>query len=77
VGRARVFGDERLPYRIVGDQLRALPTGSSFDVESGTFYWQPAPGYFGAYDFLFIRTRGAGGEEVWRVRFEVGPAGRP
>ena len=30
-------------------QVRPLPTGSSWDAASNTFYWAPAPGFLGRY----------------------------
>ncbi|MBL0158269.1 MAG: hypothetical protein IPP47_14370 [Bryobacterales bacterium] len=33
----------------VGDELRELPIGSTFDAEGGIFYWQLGPGYLGEY----------------------------
>lgn len=40
-------------YMIVGNQLRPLPIGSTLDAKSGTFYWQPGPGFIGEYKLLF------------------------
>ena len=42
-------------YLVVNGELRALPIGSSLDPK-GTFYWQPGPGFFGGYRFVFVRT---------------------
>jgi hypothetical protein len=42
-------------YLVVNGELRALPIGSSLDPK-GTFYWQPGPGFFGTYRFVFVRT---------------------
>jgi hypothetical protein len=36
-----------------GGQTRALPAGATWDAASGTFYWQPAPGFFGRYRIVF------------------------
>jgi len=41
-------------YMMVGPHLRPLPIGSHFDGKTGTFYWQPGPGFVGAYSFVFI-----------------------
>lgn len=42
-------------YLSVGGVLRGLPVGSSFDERRGAFYWQPAPGFAGQYDLVFVR----------------------
>ena len=42
-------------YLSVGNQLRALPAGSTLDREKGIFYWQPGPGFLGEYQLLFAR----------------------
>lgn len=39
---------------VVGDRLRGLPVGSTFDHKQGVFYWQPGPGFVGDYSFVFI-----------------------
>jgi hypothetical protein len=44
-------------YQLVGNQLRPLPIGSTMDTKRGIFYWQLGPGFFGDYDFVFIRAR--------------------
>ena len=33
--------------------MRALPLGSTWDAESGTFYWRPAPAFLGPFRILF------------------------
>jgi hypothetical protein len=54
-------------YLRVAGTLRALPAGSHL-TSDGTFTWQPAAGFVGAYDLVFMRIddRGEG-----RVRREV------
>jgi hypothetical protein len=48
-------------YLVVGDDLRPLPVGSTFDPKTGALFWQPGPGFRGEYDFLLVdfvrRTR--------------------
>jgi hypothetical protein len=39
---------------------RPLPTGATWDGASGTFYWQPAPGFLGRYRIVF----GSGTERI-------------
>ena len=41
-------------FMVVGKDLRPLPAGSTLDGRSGTFYWQPGPGFKGDYNFIFI-----------------------
>jgi hypothetical protein len=36
-----------------GGHRRALPVGSTWDEASGTFYWQPAPGFLGHFRLFF------------------------
>jgi hypothetical protein len=40
-------------YLLVGNDYRPLPFGSTLDLEKGTFYWLPAPGYYGTYRLVF------------------------
>jgi hypothetical protein len=42
-------------FQVVGDQLRALPIGSTFNPQTGIFCWQPGPGYVGKYKLVFIK----------------------
>ena len=42
-------------FLVAGDQLRALPAGSTLDAAGGTFSWQPGPGFYGTYRLVFIR----------------------
>jgi hypothetical protein len=42
-------------YTIAGNRLRPLPIGSIIDSKEKKFYWQPGPGFVGAYRFLFIK----------------------
>ena len=44
-------------YLVVGNDDRPLPAGSTLDAERGVFYWQPAPGFLGTYDFIFVDGR--------------------
>jgi hypothetical protein len=60
-------------YLLSGTDLRPLPTGSSLDT-SGTFVWQPGPGFVRDYDFAFVRR--AGGRLVRQdVRVVLNPKG--
>jgi hypothetical protein len=44
----------RSVYHVVGDELRPLPIGSTFDPAIGVFYWQPGPAFVRDYRFMFI-----------------------
>ncbi|MCX6584699.1 MAG: hypothetical protein NT166_31390 [Candidatus Aminicenantes bacterium] len=41
-------------YAKVGNRLRGLPIGSTFDGRRGVFSWQPGPGFVGEYHFVFM-----------------------
>lgn len=51
-----------------GGQRRALPTGATWDAGSGTFSWQPAPGFLGRFRLVF-----SNGRERISVRVVVTP----
>lgn len=55
----------------VGDDLRELPIGSTFDDEGGLFYWQLGPAFLGDY---LLEFRAADGT-VRRIPVQVGPRG--
>ncbi|MCP5053145.1 MAG: hypothetical protein GY940_38615, partial [bacterium] len=45
-------------HLMVNDELRPLPIGSK--INTGTFYWQPGPGFIGNYQLLFVGERETG-----------------
>ena len=45
----------RIGFQVVGNQLRALPIGSTFNPQTGIFCWVPGPGFFGTYRFVFFK----------------------
>jgi alpha-mannosidase len=48
-----------LPYKayaLVGEELRALPIGASFDARDGFLFWQPGPGFLGEHQFVLVDT---------------------
>ena len=47
-------------YQIVGDELRALPGGSTFDAASGQLTWQPPVSFLGTFHLVFT----SGGERI-------------
>jgi hypothetical protein len=48
-------------YMLGSHRLRPLPIGSTLDTRTGTFYWQPVPGFIGEYWFVFVE-KGPDGE---------------
>ncbi len=59
-------------YQLVGNQLRPFPIGSTMDTERGIFYWQLGPGFFGDYDFVFIRAQ-AGKIISKKIKVKINP----
>jgi hypothetical protein len=41
-------------YQVIGDQLRKLPVGSTFNPDGSTFFWLPGAGFLGEYNFVFM-----------------------
>lgn len=46
-------------YALVGERLRDLPIGASFDGRAGILYWQPGPGFVGEHVFVVVTNDGA------------------
>jgi hypothetical protein len=59
-------------YLLKGSELSALPAGSFLDRRSGEFFWQPGPGFVGAYDFVFVRT-GDGAKTRTSLSVDIAP----
>jgi hypothetical protein len=57
---------------VTGAGRGPLPTGSSLDARTGTFYWEPAPGFLGGFDLEFVAI-GSGEQRTTLVRVVVGP----
>lgn len=60
-------------YMVVGDKLKELPIGSTFDQNRGIFYWQPGPGFIGEYRFQFIGTNAQGIRITKNVEVKIIP----
>jgi Fibronectin type III domain len=54
-------------YVVMGGHMRPLPIGSSLNTTTGTFTWQPGPGFIGRYQFVFLRT----GADGFKTRIPV------
>ena len=63
-------------FMVAGGSRRALPIGSTLDGASGRFYWQPAAGFIGTYDLLFVRTAAGGRVEEIPVEIVLQPRHR-
>ena len=59
-------------YLVKGSELAALPAGSFLDRRTGEFFWQPGPGFVGAYDFVFVRT-GNGARTKSSLSVDISP----
>ena len=67
---ASQFDDGKATYEgyvVTGGRMRPLPVGASLDTSTGTFTWQPGPGFLGRYEFVFLRT----GENGLKTRIPV------
>ena len=60
-------------YMVVGNQIRALPIGSTLDRERGVFYWQPGPGFLGRYHLVFIKNEKIEGEKKKQIIINIAP----
>ncbi len=60
-------------YMVVGNKLKGLPIGSFLDGKSGTFYWQPGPGFVGEYRFVFVEKKPNGEMSRRNISVEILP----
>ena len=58
-------------YLVDDARLSDLPVGAAID-PSGTFYWQPGPGFIGSFELLFVRTACDGSKERLPVTVKIG-----
>lgn len=72
--RSLIAGQGFIGYFVVGDELRPLPIGSTFDSEHGVFSWQPGPGFIGEYSFVFVSKGGSGAESKKNINVKIRPA---
>jgi hypothetical protein len=42
--------------QLVGDQIRSLPIGTTFEPKTGQLYWQPGHTFFGDYTILLVSS---------------------
>jgi hypothetical protein len=45
-------------FLVIDNCLRSLPAGSTLNTKRGIFSWQPGPGFYGTYEFVFIKVDG-------------------
>jgi hypothetical protein len=72
-GAFESLSTDRYGYQLIGDRLKALPIGSSFNGQAGVFSWQPGPGFFGVYELVFITRTGSGEMERKQITIEIRP----
>jgi hypothetical protein len=53
-------GSTTYGYMMLGKQRLLLPVGSTLDNTTGIFSWQPGPGFFGLYRFVFVEKSNSG-----------------
>ncbi|MCP4154422.1 MAG: hypothetical protein GY757_42250, partial [bacterium] len=61
-------------FMVAGEYLNSLPAGSTLDKETGIFYWQPGPGFYGNYRLVFIDTDAEGNQQRTMVTVSIGTA---
>ena len=57
----------------VGNQLRPLPIGSTFEPKTGIFTWLPGPGFIGEYELVFVRSNSTVQKEKIKVKVTIKP----
>jgi hypothetical protein len=60
-------------FHVVDDKLRALPIGSTLDIEKGIFYWQAGSAFIGEYLFAFV-VKGPNGAMIRKdIKVTINP----
>ncbi|MCP5045816.1 MAG: hypothetical protein GY940_01490, partial [bacterium] len=59
-------------YMIVGNNLKALPIGSTLDRDKGIFYWLPGPGFYGDYSLVFVQGNEPGNQRHSMLNIHIG-----
>jgi hypothetical protein len=59
-------------FQVIDDCFRSLPIGSTLDTKRGIFSWQPGPGFYGTYEFVFIKADGSDRREI-KVKVKILP----
>jgi hypothetical protein len=73
---ASQFDDSQASYEgyvVMNGRMRPLPVGSTLDRSTGTFTWQPGPGFVGQYEFVFLRTGSTGIQTRIPVNVRISP----
>jgi|GEM_PF-620759 len=53
-GAKAAWDDGWKAFLVVGDELRPLPVGATFDPKRGVLFWQPGPAFLGEYIFVLV-----------------------
>jgi hypothetical protein len=62
--RSSAPSDRWFGSRLIGEELRPLPVGSTFDAEKGIFNWSLGPGFVGIYELIFIDKNGSNSKRI-------------
>jgi hypothetical protein len=73
---ADLWGSSHLTLNTKHVTLTPLPIGSTFDTETGTFSWQPGPGFVGSYRLVFAVKDQAGKGKRKNILINIIPRNR-
>ena len=65
---SKIFG-----YSLVDNKLQPLPIGSTLEMKTGKFYWNPGPGFIGDYELVFIEKTGTGVTKRKYINIRISP----